>query len=1067
MATRFYLPSSGSAAASPGFGSLWDDSASAVRRPLVGTPSNSSIVAPSSAYVAEATATSPWDVLIRQYVSDPIGAQTISGTFSFVAKAAETAGTADMFVQLRIAVVSGDGSTERGELYAGNTATTLGGAGASNQEMSTGGTRIYNAVSLSSVDAQAGDRLLVEVGYRSLNTTTTSRSGGVEQGDPTSGTDYALASDTGTGNRPWIEFSGTVSGGGTIVSGGQATETDEGLAGSAVVDDIVAGGQAVETDEALAGTVSEATIVAGGQATETDQALAGAALVDVTVAGGQATETDAALAGAALGGSTVVAGGQAQEADTALAGTVVQPAQTNRNISQARDRGGIGTFVWEPPIVEPPEAPGHDYIAAYHYDSFDAETRTLVGLGYAERVRPRTRILVAGRDVTFWRGTATPEPTYSLISPLLYGSGSITFPQVHAAFERPGEGALHWLTPFAPVVIQRLNEAGAVAGISYRGFLLDMQIRGKELTFGLAGEASGRASLIDRQPRIVRRWNTLGYWWRAWIRELGLPAGPQADTGIALQNAGGMSGTEYTAQLSAQGVGRAGNQWTCMPNMAGEYITARKNTTDIDATVYFDDARTVPDLRRDPAEEPTRVFATATSPSGRRIRGADYPVLQKAKAQPYPMSDGSPFGEGTTDAETDAGSGVTVMIGRLAHTGYLSHANRPGGFDGDVTKAILRLQDVAGLAQTGNMNENTWAALWDVGVTGYNTGGAQIRPMAQSPKVRKYDRTATGAIRGLNPAYDATVIPVDRTIDVGVGFTENEVQEFARQQLHEAADPNWVGTITFHTGGLIEGEHNPGDAAPTSPDIWDARRLKPGMNLWAPLWGEGGTLLHVSGVEVGHDDAGKPLITVSVDTRARDTVEVWEVITRNRESRMRPGRTWMRSHRSSDIHNDQISEWDEVGGQIEDTPLIGGQWNQVGFVGGQEGTVMRLRLRVDDPCEFVACVSGRQLPIARLENRVPAPLTAAGADNWTDQGIQEDLDENWLMLYVAGDDAQPLGYWPKTKGSAGASLTGLWKDDAGFSYFTFDDCSLYLSIFPAQDCTLVGGRIAWNQMGDA
>lgn len=207
MSTRFSLPSAGVAPAAPAYGGLWDQTAEAARLPLAAAPTDTAIVSPTAAYVGETSVTAPWDVLLRQYVSEPIGAQMIGGTFSFVAKALESTGTADMFVQIRIAVVSDDGSTVRGELYAGNTATTLGGAGSANQEMGSGGTRIYNAIALSAVAALNGDRLLVEVGYRSLNVTATSRLGGVERGDPISGTDYLLAADTATGNRPWLEFS--------------------------------------------------------------------------------------------------------------------------------------------------------------------------------------------------------------------------------------------------------------------------------------------------------------------------------------------------------------------------------------------------------------------------------------------------------------------------------------------------------------------------------------------------------------------------------------------------------------------------------------------------------------------------------------------------------------------------------------------------------------------------------------------------------------------------------------------------------------------------------------------
>jgi hypothetical protein len=209
--TEYWLPSSGSAAVSPAPSAFWDQADSAVWRPMVISPSNTSIVAADAAYVAEVSATSPWDVLIRQYVSDPIGAQDVEGKFSFVAKALESAGTNDMFVQLRLSVISGDGTSERGVLYAGTEATALAAtASTPNQEMSSGGTRVYSRMIMSTVSALNGDRLRLEVGYRSLNVISTSRSGGVEQGDPTSGTDYSLISDS-AGNRPFLKLHSIIS----------------------------------------------------------------------------------------------------------------------------------------------------------------------------------------------------------------------------------------------------------------------------------------------------------------------------------------------------------------------------------------------------------------------------------------------------------------------------------------------------------------------------------------------------------------------------------------------------------------------------------------------------------------------------------------------------------------------------------------------------------------------------------------------------------------------------------------------------------------------------------------
>lgn len=783
------------------------------------------------------------------------------------------------------------------------------------------------------------------------------------------------------------------------------------------------------------------------------------------------TEQDVSLAGVVPQpvGSFALGGGPL---DVSLAGVVPQPTArftltnpmgTNEGDGNGDDGDAYAVVTWDPPVVEPPVPfVFRDEIAAHAYTGVDTTGRPgFIGHTTKTRTRRWTRILVAGRDVTFLNGIATPEPTYSLISPLLYGSGSISFPQ-YPAFLYGTAAIPAWIKPGAPVVVQRINEALEVTGISYRGFLLDVNINGRDLSFGLGGEASGRAALVDQPPRIFRKRNSLEFWWEGLIRDLHLPVGNSATTGVVLQNRGGMDMLTYANELSANGAKRGGAVYTCMPNMDGEYRVVQKDKTTIDGTCYFDDAHTKPDLRRDPAEEPNRIYATAVSPSGRRIRFADYPVLAEQKPLPYPMDDGSAFGIGTTDADTDSGGGVTAMLARLVWTGYLDPDDRPGGFDSDVADALEELQDEARLAQTGNMNENTWNALYDIGISGPSIGGAQVRAAVQRAKVRRYNRTGSGQVLGPNPDYDPTVLPVDATKDYGTGHTKNQVKNFARADLHEAEASNWVGSIVFATGGLILGEHTPGTAIGT---VMDARQLKPGMNVWAPLF-DGGTLFHVSGCEVGQTSDGRSLVTAQVDTRFRDTMAVNEIIDRNRESRRNPARDWTRNYRSSGKVNDVVSEWDDVGGFLPgDVQLQGGRWNKIGMIAGQEGTISSLRIRLaDEECESVVGVFGRDIEEEKLNRRIGNPLSPDGRAQWQDQGILEDLDDKHFLLYVAGSDEQPCGYWPKTKTDAGAGLTGIHKDDAGFRYFAFDDCSVWLMIYPAQDCTLLGGRLMRNQL---
>jgi hypothetical protein len=102
-----------------------------------------------------------------QMFSEPLAAQTIAGTVKGQVWACETSATADGCTQAVIRVVSNDGQTVRGTLLAVNNA-------ALSNELFVGNSSSYRnaripragTVSLSSVVAQAGDRLCVEWGIR-------------------------------------------------------------------------------------------------------------------------------------------------------------------------------------------------------------------------------------------------------------------------------------------------------------------------------------------------------------------------------------------------------------------------------------------------------------------------------------------------------------------------------------------------------------------------------------------------------------------------------------------------------------------------------------------------------------------------------------------------------------------------------------------------------------------------------------------------------------------------------------------------------------------------------------
>ena len=93
--------------------------------------------------------------------------------------------------------------------------------------------------------------------------------------------------------------------------------------------------------------------------------------------------------------------------------------------------GGYATHTYEPAPVLPPTVMVHDFVKA---QQFEAPTIDAYGVPHfspqiAARKRLVERILVGGKDVTVVRGVPTPMPTYELVEPLLYGSGSWTVPQ--------------------------------------------------------------------------------------------------------------------------------------------------------------------------------------------------------------------------------------------------------------------------------------------------------------------------------------------------------------------------------------------------------------------------------------------------------------------------------------------------------------------------------------------------------------------------------------------------------------------------------------------------------------
>jgi hypothetical protein len=437
-----------------------------------------------------------------------------------------------------------------------------------------------------------------------------------------------------------------------------------------------------------------------------------------------------------------------------------------------------------------------------------------------------------------------------------------------------------------------------------------------------------------------------------------------------------------------------------------------------------------------------------------------YPNMIQGDTPDYPMTDNSSFGEGTTNADTDSGDGISVMIDKLAGAQYLPRADRPGGFDADVTRAIKDLQEDAGLTQSGNMNTATWDALFDLDVTGLNTKNAHIKPLAQRSVVREWFETSNGSRKARNPNFDPSIPRVDRWIDYGSRCQINRARRNAKGLVAKWDDPNWAGTVTL-TADVFAGDHTH-SGSETDPTLKSRFDINAGDNCYLKNFGD--FLFHVSVVNV----SGNGTVVLGVDTRARNAAELGEVIARRIESRAHPARQWKRQHLSS-VNSRRYEASIDFGVLFNKVSLTGDEWNIVEILAGEAGSVSRVRIQTtDSQAAFCGAIFAQKPGKKWLTSKVGNPFdqNADGESKWTNAGVQSKIDRDRSLLLAFGDEKQPGGYHPRKhtndeQETTDAPITGLMLEDAGFDYHTFDDPVVYLAIYPDRDCVLKPQRILW------
>ena len=151
---------------------------------------------------AETSNSSSWAVLCRRFVSDPVNnPTTLQGAFTLVAGWLESNAAANMVARVHMYVTVGSTDVVRATLTAlaldGTKEFPITGFG-------TGACGVKLTGTCSSVAAQVGDRVVLEIGFKSANTVTTSYTGTMNYGG--TGADLADNDRNVTTRASWVEF---------------------------------------------------------------------------------------------------------------------------------------------------------------------------------------------------------------------------------------------------------------------------------------------------------------------------------------------------------------------------------------------------------------------------------------------------------------------------------------------------------------------------------------------------------------------------------------------------------------------------------------------------------------------------------------------------------------------------------------------------------------------------------------------------------------------------------------------------------------------------------------------
>jgi hypothetical protein len=658
-------------------------------------------------------------------------------------------------------------------------------------------------------------------------------------------------------------------------------------------------------------------------------------------------------------------------------------------------------------------------------------------------------VVVSGRDVTYFRDAPTIVDEWSAAEPFGDASAQVTFPQL-TQVDVTGTGDLTWLHPGAPVEIFLLDVDGTTRHRRFAGHFISDETGNGSDDISNVWQAEGalfQADHVGNPVPTILDPTDIGTLISKSLnsvvsRRYGSVAGvattiPSRERGSAddspIDYAQGLLGTAWTDDGSTQ--------WTVAkrPNTHRQYLLRLKDRTTVHWTVTAGAPGIETTLSRDLLSTVTAIYGHGIGPDGYAWAGWCYPRFLDDDAPPFPFANPDAIiTVGMTDADTDSGDGVSTWQRRVNELNLTSDVKVDGTYSDSDAAICFQIQADYGLLKDRIIGGQTWAATFAVGSGGGDLTGSYRRPLAIDPRVDPHLYSASGAITGPNPAYDASIMRVDRPNEDFANATKAEATRSAKAELARDLNPGWTGTITFTS----------------DPHEGSRFLIDEGQNIRLLGFRGGNPLLHVADVRANPETYA---VTVNVDEHARDAMTLASIQKNARDAAPDPARRPGAVNRRSRLDQDIAVQFDgeSDGGKIPRHAIHGGLWTVIRIPLSQVGQISKIDVRTSGPAaKFCLALFGAPITPAHLVVNVGDPLTGDNPFARTEaKGIALD-DLGFIEAF--GGPGSAAGYGRGQEGTG--TLTGQLLDTGGLSYISAKPPWIWIAEWSPVS-TFISGRI--------